>query len=175
MLFRSQKNPKGYGYVDGGLISGSVVRKMLLDIFPIIGITKEGEKVEDLKKNLSQIPNVSNKTVSEARKILQEKGFNVVVQSLVNPVETVVTNQVPEAGLKIEKGSKIYLHIKEDENKVTVKVPDLLNKNVTNSINTLNKANLNYIIEGTTGTVVSQNPKKDTVVEEGTVVRFTIK
>lgn len=170
-----QKNPKGYGYVDGGLISGSVVRKMLLDIFPIIGITKEGEKVEDLKKNLSQIPNVSNKTVSEARKILQEKGFNVVVQSLVNPVETVVTNQVPEAGLKIEKGSKIYLHIKEDENKVTVKVPDLLNKNVTNSINTLNKANLNYIIEGTIGTVVSQNPKKDTVVEEGTVVRFTIK
>lgn len=170
-----QKNPKGYGYVDGGLISGSVVREMLREILPIIGVTKEGEKVTTIKENLSKVPNVKNKTVSEARKALQEKGFNVIVQSVISPNETIILEQVPKANLKLEKGSKIYLYTSENESRISVLVPDVLNKNITNAINTLNKSNLNYIIEGKSGSVISQEPKKGEIVEEGTVVTLKIK
>lgn len=170
-----QKHPKGYGYVDGGLISGSVVNKMFRDIFPVLGITKEGEKSIALKKNLTKIPNVQNKTISEARKLLQEKGFNVIVQSVINPNETIVIEQVPKANLTLEKGSKIYLYTSDKEKKSTIQVPDILNKNINNAINTLTKSNLNYIIEGKTGSVVSQDPKRNTIVEEGTVVTFKVK
>ncbi len=170
-----QKHPKGYGYVDGGLISGKVVNQMLRDIFPIIGVSKEGEKIATVTKNLSQVPDVKKKNITEARRLLQEKGFNVIVQSVVNPSETIVLEQVPKANLKLEKGSKIYLYTEENESRSTVIVPDILNKNINNAIDILSKSNLNYIIEGTKGSVISQNPKQGVIVEEGTVITFKIK
>ena len=44
-----------------------------------------------------------------------------------------------------------------------------------NAIDILSKSNLNYIIEGTKGSVISQNPKQGVIVEEGTVITFKIK
>ena len=83
--------------------------------------------------------------------------------------------QVPKANLKLERGSKIYLYTDEKENKVTVNVPNVVKKNVTNAINTLNKYNLNYIIKGTKGSVVSQEPKEGSIVQEGSIITLKIK
>lgn len=170
-----QKNPKGYGYVDGGSISGKVVNKMLREILPMIGVTKEGKKVIKINKDLSIIPNVKNKTVNEAKKILQEKGFNPVVKSINNPNETKIIEQIPQSNLKLERGSKIYLYTEENENRITVNVPNVINKNITNAIQDLNKYNLNYIIKGNKGSVVSQDPEEGSIVEEGTIITLNIK
>lgn len=39
-----QKNPKGYGYVDGGLISGKVVNKILREVLPLLRCFKARRK-----------------------------------------------------------------------------------------------------------------------------------
>ena len=169
-----QKNPKISGFVSGGAVSGTVVKKMLKEIFPLIGVTKEGKKAVVIQKNLSKLPDVTNKTVNEARTLLQQKGFNVIVKNIINPNEALVIEQIPESNFNLSRGSKVYLYTKENENKVTVIVPNIINKNVTNSIDVLKKYNLNYIIEGTKGSVVLQEPESGSIVEEGTVVKIKI-
>ncbi len=170
-----QKHPKGYGYVDGGSISGKVVNQMLREILPLIGVTKEGEKQNIIQKDLATIPNVKDKSLSQARKELQERGFNVVVKTVLNPNETKVIEQVPDPNIKLEKGSKIYLYVDKKDKKTTVSVPDVLNKNINNATSILNKSNLNYIIEGKSGSVVKQEPEKGSIIEEGSIVKIQIK
>ena len=170
-----QKHPKGYGYVDGGSISGKVVNKMLREILPLLGVNKESDKPITVKNNFSEVPNLKSKTITEARKILQERGFTVIAKNVVNPTEALIIDQMPKEGLKLEKGSKVHLYTNENDNRISVIVPDLSNKNITNSKKTLNNLNLNYIINGNSGTVVSQEPEKGTAVEEGTVITLKFK
>ena len=170
-----QKHPKGYGYVDGGSISGKVVNAMLRELLPLLGINKETDKPKIAETKLIEVPNIKNKTVNEARKTLQEKGFNPIVKTVINPTEALIIGQTPSSGIKLEKDSKIYLYTDENDTRVSVSVPDLLNKNITNAKKILKKNNLNYIINGKSGTVIKQEPKQGTAVEEGTVIKITIK
>ena len=53
-------------------------------------------------------------------------------------------------------------------------VPDLSKMSASQAINALRNVNLNISIDGS-GTVVSQDPAKDTQVDEGTVVKVTFR
>ena len=56
----------------------------------------------------------------------------------------------------------------------SVAVPDLKNMNASEATNTLKEKNLNINIEGS-GTVISQDYAKDEQVQEGTIIRVTLK
>ena len=54
-------------------------------------------------------------------------------------------------------------------------VPNVKDMTAEQAINSLKSKNLNVQIDGTSGTVVSQEPTYETEVEEGTVVNIVIK
>ena len=53
-------------------------------------------------------------------------------------------------------------------------VPDLTGKGASQATNDLRSLNLNISIEGS-GTVVSQDPAKGTQVDEGSIIKVTLK
>ena len=57
----------------GGTLAGPVVSQMLTEILPRLGIPSNEENAED--SDLITVPEVRNKTITEAEKILSEKGF----------------------------------------------------------------------------------------------------
>ena len=50
---------------------------MLSEILPLLGIPSDADSTED--ENLITVPEIRNKTITEAEKILNEKGFTTKI------------------------------------------------------------------------------------------------
>ena len=68
----------------------------------------------------------------------------------------------------------IVLYGEENNVSTSITVPDLKNMNASQATTILRDKNLNIDIEGS-GTVISQDPAKDSQVQEGSIVRVTLK
>ena len=55
------------------------------------------------------MPNVTGITLKEAKQILKEKGLEIKEKEEMNQ-ETVITEQLPKAGIQINKGTKVILY-----------------------------------------------------------------
>ena len=84
-----------------------------------------------------------------------------------------VVDQTPSAGSTLQNDSIICLYTEENSVRVSVNVPDLTNMTLQQAQETLKSKNLNISYEGT-GTVESQDIKKDTSVEEGTIIKVKL-
>ena len=82
---------------------------------------------------------------------------------------------MPKAGSYLENGSTIYLYTSENDVRTSVTVPDVKGMSISNATSTLQNSNLNVIVEGTTGVVVSQSITSGKEVEEGTIVTIVVK
>lgn len=139
------------------------------DILPLLEIDKENSKPVKVKTEKEEVLNVKNKTIAEAKRLLQSQGFRVIFENIVNPTEAVVKSQTPKPGETLEKGSKIYLYINDAE-KEKVIVPDLIGKNISNAKDILKKQDLNYNIKEGITKIKKQNIKNGTNVERGTII-----
>ncbi len=160
----------------GGQVAGPVVRQILLEVLPYLGIaststTAQEDTTDDL---LITVPNVSNLTFSEAKVKLQELGFNVKTNISGDESTTIVADQVPKFGTALAENSVICLYESVDQERTRVQVPNVKEMSVNQAINTLRDKNLNVKIDGTKGKVVSQDPIGETEVEEGTVINVVI-
>jgi stage V sporulation protein D (sporulation-specific penicillin-binding protein) len=151
-------------------LAGPVVSQMLTEILPYLGIPSDDETTED--ENLITVPEIRNKTITEAEKILQEKGFTTKISTSNDKNSTTVVNQVPKPGVALSAGSVIMLY--DQDTRTSTTVPDLTGKTKYQATTELKNSNLNISIEGT-GTVVSQDPPKGSSVDAGTVVKVTLK
>ena len=88
--------------------------------------------------------------------------------------ELLVTDQVPKPGTKTSDDSVICLYTTENDSRTTIKMPNLKGKTLQEAANMLRAVNLNYTYEGT-GKVMSQSVLADESVEEGTVIKLTLK
>ena len=155
----------------GSSIIGPVISQILSEVLPYLGVASDADDNNNLE--LITVPNITNKTVSEAQNILHEAGFRTKISIEGDPNSLIVTEQTPKAGTSLQKDSLIVLYTKENDIRTSVDVPDLRGLGISNATNALKEKNLNIIYEGR-GTVISQYPSSTTSVEEGTVIKVVL-
>ena len=128
------------------------------------------------------VPDVTNKTITEATTTLEQSGFKVgtVTRTYSETVEEgKVISQDPAAGLRRQSGSAINLVVSQGAE--TVSVPNLSNMTADEAVAALQKAGLKAVA-GTAeysttvkqGCVVSQNPASGQTVAKGSTVEYIL-
>lgn len=167
-------DPHGHSH-QGGQTAGPVAAQILSEVLPYLGIPSDTTKNTLTDDNLPIVPNLVDKTVAEAKRVLSASGFNVQVNITTDENTTLVSDQTPKAGIKLEAGATIYLYSVENEVRVSTTVPNVKGMSISSAKNAIRAANLNVKVEGNSGVVVSQEPSYDTEQEVGTVVNITVK
>ena len=167
-------DPNGISH-QGGQTAGPVAAQILSEVLPYMGIPADTTETANEDDNLAIVPNVVDRTVAEAKKILTAAGFNVQINITGDENTTLVSDQTPKSGIKLGAGATIYLYTAENEVRVSTTVPNVKGMSVNAATAALRAANLNIKVDGTNGIVVSQDPSYETEQEVGTVVHVVIK
>lgn len=160
------QGPKGYS---GNTVAAPVAAQMLKEILPYMQISTDNSESTSTTKTIT-LPNITNKTVAEAEKLLKNAGFTVSTSASSTDI---VTEQYPTKGYELVKGSIVKLYTETENTRVSKQVPDLTGKSLYQVKTLLKELNLNYSVTGS-GTVVSQEPIANTSVEEGTIIKVTL-
>ncbi len=161
----------------GGQVAGPVVSQMLSEILPYLGIPSDSEKVasDTSSDNLIIVPDIRNKTVTEAKKVLKNAGLNSKIKVEGDPNTLLIQDQVPKPGISLQKDSIVVLYSSENTVRTSnITVPDLMGMTLPQATNALKAKNLNITFDGA-GIVTSQDYTKDSTVEEGSVIHVTLK
>ena len=169
-LFDPQNEKNGH---NGGQIAAPVVSQMLTEILPYLGVPSNEEQNTTNTENLITVKDIRNKTITEAEKILNDLGLKTKINTTNDKNSTIVVDQVPKPGVALSKDSVVVLYDEDNSVRTSVTVPDLTGKTAQQATSILKNLNLNISITGSGG-VVSQDPAKDTKVEEGTVINVTL-
>lgn len=164
-------DPQGSSH-EGGQIAAPVVSQILSEVLPYLGIASDEENDSSSDYNILQ--DVRNKTVTEAIKILNNAGFRTKVNTSGNKNEVLVTDQVPKPGVSLADDSLICLYTQDSDARTSVTVPDLKGCTLAEARKKLEEKNLNLSYEGY-GKVISQDITSGSSVEEGTIVKITLK
>ena len=154
----------------GGKIAAPVVSQVLSEVLPYLGIPSNDFSQTQDKSSLLTIPDLKNKTISEAKDILKNLGITVLTDSSDNEL---ITLQTPKAGISIQKGGFIRLYSNEHSSSISTTIPNLKGKNLNSAISSLKSKKLNIQAVGS-GIVVSQDPPVGSTVEEGSVIKVTL-
>ena len=103
-------NPTGEGRSSAvGGVAAPVGGQIFSEILPYLEVSKTGEGEEVIEE--VQTPDVLGKTLKEAEGILKENGLEAVyeVEGELDKENIIIKEQTPKAGIKVNKGSKIYL------------------------------------------------------------------
>jgi len=166
--------PQGSSY-QGGQVAGPVVSQMLSEILPCLGIASETEQVYNgIDSGNVLIPDVRNKTVAEAKKVLEEIGLKCILEANSGDDTILVTDQMPKPGVSLAKNSVVAIYTEKNEARTSVTVPDLRGMSLSQAKNALKSKNLNITYEGS-GIVTSQSIAHDLSEEVGTVVHVVLK
>ncbi len=158
--------PQGNSHF-GGVIAAPVVSQVLSEVLPYLGIPSNDTSSES---NGIKIPDLTNKTVEEAKQLLKDLDINCLTNA--NSSE-IITSQTPKAGTSISQNGFVRLYTAENNSSVSTSVPDLKGKSLTQATAALKASNLNIQATGS-GIVVSQDPAVGSSVEEGSIVRVTL-
>lgn len=160
--------PKGESH-SGGTIAGPVVSKILEEVLPYLGIPSDASGNSTTVDTIT-LPNVKNKTVAEARKIIEKAGFNCKVSGKDTDL---VTEQIPKEGTNLLENATVLLYTEGNDTRVSQTVPTLKGMTLSEAKAALTKKNLNIKVTGS-GIVTNQDIMAGTSVEEGTVVSVTL-
>ena len=141
------------------------VSQILSEVLPYLGVpsdtTDGGTEVETIT-----LSNVKNKTVAEARKIVEKQGFECEVEG---NDEDIVSAQMPVAGTGLIEGAIVKLYTEDNDTRISQTVPNLKGMTLSEAKAALKNKNLNIKYTGS-GRVTSQSVTSGTSVEEGTVI-----
>lgn len=164
---------KKYGH-QGGMVAAPVVSQMLSEILPYLNIPSDNSNTDNTTQNLITVPDITNKTVTEAKKILTNAGFTCKISSSGDENSTLVTNQTPKPGVSLQKNSIIMLYGEGHTVENSVSVPDLSGMNISQATNILRSKNLNISYYGS-GIITTQDYAVNELVPEGTVINVNLK
>lgn len=159
--------PKVRNYY-GGSIAAPAVSQMLSEILPYLDIPSNNSDEGNVE--LVSVPNVTNKTIAEAQKILKAAGLEY---SSVGDADNIVSEQVPKSGTQLQKKGIVKIYAEGKDERVSQTVPDLKGVSLAQAKVMLKARNLNISSKGT-GIVIAQDPKAGTSVDEGTVINVTL-
>ena len=152
----------------GGQIAAPVVSQVLSEVLPYLGIPSN-DSSQSISSTVT-IPDLKNKTISEAKIILDELGLNSITSA---SSDEIITSQTPKAGVSIPQNGVVKLYTEENSSSVSVTVPDLKGKTLSQATSSLKSRNLNIQATGS-GIVVSQDPAVGSSLEEGSVIKVTL-
>ena len=102
-------NPTGEGGHQGGGVAAPIGSQVLGEVLPYLEVQKDNVSEDDIKEEV-EVPNVIGLTVSEAKKALEEAGFEISYEETEEDVsDRTVTSQVPANGIKIYEGTKVVV------------------------------------------------------------------
>ncbi len=153
----------------GGQIAAPVVSQVLSEVLPYLGIPSN-DSSQSTSSNSITIPDLKNKTISEAKQYLKDLGLNPITSA---SDDELITSQTPKAGVAIPKDGIVKLYTEENNSSVSTTVPDLKGKSLSSATSSLKSKNLNIQATGS-GIVIYQDPPADSSVEEGSVVKVTL-
>ena len=168
-------DPQGENGHQGGQVAGPVVSQMLSEILPYMGVVSDA--TADSSSNSSNyitVPDVRNRTVAEAEKILKDTGFKIKTYVNGDSNTILVEDQNPKPGSQLPKNSLIVLYGEGSTTSTSVTVPDLKSMNASQATTVLRDNNLNINIEGS-GTVITQDYMANEQVPEGTIIKVTLR
>ena len=155
----------------GGSVAGPVVAQILSEVLPYLGIPSSSDvKSSDNEITSAVLPDVRNKTISEAKSKLKSAGFRVSVKGEDNEL---IIDQVPKPGVTLKNNSIVYLYTQNNNARITTTVPNLKGKTAAEATNMLKAKNLNISTTGS-GVVVSQDIASGTSIEEGSIIHVTL-
>ena len=161
-------NPQGSNYY-GGSIAAPVVSQILSEVLPYLDIPSNDSSSENTEQTIS-VPDVTNKTVAEAQKKLNEVGLEYSTSA---SADDIVKEQVPPKGTSLTSGGIIKLYAEGNNDRVSQSVPDLKGVTYEQAKIMLKAKNLNIASTGS-GIVIAQDPQEGTQVDEGTVINVTL-
>lgn len=157
----------------GSKIAVPYCRKVMEEILPYLGYYPE--YTEEEAKNMDvTIPFVEDKSVSEAKQMLDEAGltYQVVGEG------DVVHGQMPITGSTVASGGTVILYTQESFMQEEAEVPDLTGYSLSDANYTLTSAGLNMVAVGastdsTDAVVQQQSEDPGSYVPKGTVIELT--
>ena len=161
--------PQGINYY-GGKIAAPVVSQVLSEVLPYLGIPSNDSSQSITNSSLITVPDFKNKTVSEAKRILNDLGLTILTSA--NDDE-IITSQTPKAGVSLTERGMVKIYTNNNDSSVSTTVPDLKGKSLSSAKASLKAKNLNIQATGS-GIVVSQEPAVGSSVEEGSVIKVTL-
>ena len=158
----------------GGLIAGPIVSSILSEVLPYLGVASDSvDTVSMSQTSMITIPDIRNKTVAEAQKILTNLGLNVNITVDGDKNSILVKDQTPAPGSNVPSDSYIFLYTEGNDARTSVSVPNLTDMTLSKAKNALKDKKLNYIYKGT-GKVKSQSISSGTSVEAGTIIELIL-
>ncbi len=154
----------------GGVLCGPVVGTILADVLPYMGVEPQYTE-EELETVETSVPNMVGMTVLDANRQLNARGF---ASKEVGTGGT-VTYQYPAPGSSLARQSVVVLYTDEGAQGVSVVVPDVSDKSVSEAKEALNASGLNLSVLGVEEDsanikAMTQNYTAGTEVVMGTVV-----
>ena len=159
------------------IIIGSVIGGIVALVAIIAAVVAFGAGTPQIS-----VPNVVGQVQEEAIKQLTDAGLTVnedeIKQEHSDEEEGTVIDQDPDEGTMVDNGTEVTLTVSSGPE--MVKVPDLVGKSADVAAKLLEDAGLKgeinqeYDPNTPDGNVISQQPNKDTEVESGSSVKYTI-
>lgn len=160
--------PQGKSH-HGGTVAGPVVSQILEEVLPYLEIPSDATGNETTV-DTTTLPNVKNKTVAEAKKIIEKQGFTCKVSGKDTDL---VTEQMPREGTNLVDNAIVLLYTEGNDTRVSQTVPDLKGMTYAQAKSALKEKNLNIKATGS-GIVTTQDIIAGTSIEEGTVISVTL-
>ena len=90
------------------------------EILPYLEVNQGNQEKVEIKEEVS-VPNITGLSIKEAEKTVKELGLEISFENIVNNAEenkerldkenTIIKEQIPTEGIKINKGNKIFVKI----------------------------------------------------------------
>ena len=161
------------GTVSGGAMACPVVRNILTDVLPYIGVTPvyTAEELASLSKSVGSYV---NKTVSEAQALAKNSGYQLKIIGNGNSVIT----QIPKSGEKLASGGTVIVYTDNSAAMQMASVPDLYGLTVEQATAKLQALGLNIAItgnyfDGDDSLATIQSVEAGSVVNAGTIITVT--
>jgi stage V sporulation protein D (sporulation-specific penicillin-binding protein) len=145
------------------------VGKIIEDILNYMQVEKYYTE-EDLKSmaEVVVVPDVQKKTVGEAVKELRAVGLKYDIEGDGN-TESIVVEQMPKPNAAVPENSVVILYTYKPDEPMTVSMPDLSGKTISEAVYAMNRIGLNMKVSGN-GTVFRQQYGPGARIEKGIVV-----
>lgn len=156
----------------GGVVAAPVAGQVIEDTLKYLNVEPQFTEKERAQVNDKKVivPNVINKSISEASRILIAAGLDHNTEIPDVEKDAIIVDQFPKPNTKVNKGSMITLYVKEkrkENNKVVV--PDLTGKTMEEVSKLLNELNLGFKFTGK-GKAIKQNPEPGVEVDYNSVI-----
>ena len=104
-------NPTGEGGHQGGGVAAPVGGQVFSEILPYLEVTQGNtDEVEQIEQ--VQVPDITEKTISEAQKILKDNSLEMVIENDSEELDKdniIIKEQIPKAGITVNSARKIYI------------------------------------------------------------------